>query len=74
MRDGHVITGIKFVDELDPFQIWTDVSSLKISDPHEVFLRKQDGVERVGLKRGVKFQLGEGTRTLDESLLMQSSR
>jgi hypothetical protein len=35
----HVITGIKFVDELDPFQIWTDLVLLEICDPHEIFLQ-----------------------------------
>jgi len=46
-RNQHVITSIELVDDLGPFQIWTDLALLEIRDPQEVFLRKQDEVELV---------------------------
>lgn len=37
--DKHVVTGVEFVDELDPFQIWADLVLFEVCDPKKVFLR-----------------------------------
>ena len=37
-NDQHIIAGVKFIDELNPFQIRTDFVLLEICYPHEVFL------------------------------------
>lgn len=37
-NNRHVITGVKFVHELGPFQVWTNLVLFKVRNPHEVFL------------------------------------
>jgi hypothetical protein len=40
--DEHLIIGVKFVDELDPFQVWTDLVLFEVRDPNQVFLHVRD--------------------------------
>ena len=39
-NNQHVITGVKFVDKLDPFHIWTNLVLLEVCDPHEISLHE----------------------------------
>ena len=37
-RNQHLIFGIEFIDDLDPFQIWADLVLFEVCDPQEEFL------------------------------------